>query len=114
MPTTGANAPNVLGGHKRSRGHRSFPPRRARPRTRSIEALHGVSGREVCLQWRRSFAEIAGMSQADNGTSADEATPGRYVAKEVPLSKAGDWKLSVRISPKGQAIQIVPIALAVS
>jgi copper transport protein len=60
------------------------------------------------------FAAMAGMSEADTGIPADEAMPGRYVAKEVPLSMAGDWKLSVRISPKGQATQIVPIVLTVS
>ena len=60
------------------------------------------------------FAAMAGMGEADTGIPADEVTAGRYVAKEVPLGMAGDWKLSVRISPKGQATQIVPIALTVS
>ena len=60
------------------------------------------------------FAEMTGMGQTDKGIPADETTPGRYVAKEVPLSMAGDWRLLVRISPEGQATQIVPIALTVS
>jgi len=60
------------------------------------------------------FAEMTGMSEADMGVPADEATPGHYVAKEVPLTMAGDWRLSVRISPKGQATQIVPVALSVA
>jgi hypothetical protein len=53
------------------------------------------------------------MGQADKGIPADEATPGHYVAKEVPLSMVGDWQLSVRISPKGQPTQIVPITVTV-
>ena len=58
------------------------------------------------------FAEMAGMGQAGNGIPADEVAPGRYVAKEVPLGMTGDWRLSVRISPKGQATQIVRVALS--
>jgi hypothetical protein len=60
------------------------------------------------------FAEMTGMGQADKGIPADEATPGHYVAKEVPLSLPGDWRISVRISPKGEATQIVPVTLTVS
>jgi copper transport protein len=60
------------------------------------------------------FAEMTGMGEADKGVPADEATPGHYVAKAVPLTMAGDWRLSIRISPKGQATQIVPVALSVS
>jgi hypothetical protein len=60
------------------------------------------------------FAEMTGMGEADKGVPADEATPGHYVAKAVPLTMAGDWRLSIQISPKGQATQIVPVALSVS
>jgi hypothetical protein len=60
------------------------------------------------------FAEMAGMGTSGNGIPADEATPGRYVAREARLSMSGDWKLSVRISPKGQATQVVQVALTVS
>jgi hypothetical protein len=60
------------------------------------------------------FAEMAGMGPADTGIPADDVAPGRYVAKDVPLGMAGDWRVSVRISPKGQATQTVPIALTVS
>jgi len=60
------------------------------------------------------FAEMTGMGQTDRGIAADETTPGRYVAKEVPLSMVRDWRLSIRISRKGQATRIVPIALTVS
>jgi copper transport protein len=60
------------------------------------------------------FAEMAGMEEGGKGIPADEAMPGQYVARQVPLSMAGDWQLSVRISPKGQATQVFPIALTVS
>ena len=60
------------------------------------------------------FAEMAGMGQSGQGTPAAEVAPGRYVARDVSLSMAGDWQLKVRVSPKGQPTQTVPIGLAVS
>jgi hypothetical protein len=60
------------------------------------------------------FAEMAGMGRSGQGTPATEVAPGRYLARDVSLSMAGDWQLKVRVSPKGQPTQIVPIALTVS
>ena len=60
------------------------------------------------------FAEMAGMGPVGDGTPAAEVTPGRYVARDVPLSMSGDWQVKVRVSPKGQPTQTVPVALTVA
>ena len=60
------------------------------------------------------FAEMAGMGQGGQGIPAEEVSPGRYVARDVSLTMAGDWQVKVRVSPKGQPTQIVLVALTVS
>ncbi|MDF2760423.1 MAG: hypothetical protein K0S99_3057 [Thermomicrobiales bacterium] len=60
------------------------------------------------------FAEMAGMGQAGQGTPAEEVEPGRYVARGVSLSMVGDWQVTVRVSPRGQATQVFPVVLTVS
>jgi hypothetical protein len=67
-----------------------------------------VNGARVVL-----FAEMTGMGKAVDGITAEETAPGQYVARDVPLSMAGDWRVTVRISPKGQATQTIPIAVSV-
>ena len=68
-----------------------------------------VSGARVVL-----FAEMSGMGKSGNGIPATEVAPGQYVAQDVPLTMEGDWRVTVRISPKGEATQSIPIALTVS
>jgi hypothetical protein len=68
-----------------------------------------VSGARVVL-----FAEMAGMGKAGDGLPAKEVAPGRYVVSKVPLSMAGEWRLTVRVSPRGEATQSIPVAIAIS
>jgi hypothetical protein len=60
------------------------------------------------------FAEMTGMGKPGAGFSAVEAAPGRYVAHDVPLTMAGDWRLTARVSPLGQETVIFPVAITVS
>jgi hypothetical protein len=46
-------------------------------------------------------------------TPAAETEPGRYVANDVPLGMAGDWRVSVRISPKGASTRVVSFTISV-
>ena len=59
------------------------------------------------------FAEMAAMGKVGEGITAEEVAPGRYLARDVPLTMSGDWKLTVRVSPKGGATQTVAVALSV-
>ncbi len=68
-----------------------------------------LSGARVVL-----FAEMAGMGKAGNGLPAQEVAPGRYLVRDVPLTMAGDWHVTVRVSPKGEATQSFPVAIEVS
>jgi copper transport protein len=59
------------------------------------------------------FARMAGMGGNSQGTAAVEEEPGRYRAEDVPLSMAGTWQLTVRISPRGQPTSVVEFAIEV-
>ena len=60
------------------------------------------------------FSEMAGMGQDTEGIVAVEEEPGHYRAEDVPLSLAGAWQVTARISPRGQPTSIVRFAVDVS
>ena len=66
-----------------------------------------VAGARVAI-----VSEMSGMPGREE-TAASETAPGRYLAPGVPLSMAGEWRLSVRISPRAQPTRIVPFVVEV-
>ena len=50
-------------------------------------------------------SEMAGMGGKTNN-AAVEGAPGSYRLSDVPLTMAGDWLITVRVSPRGQPSQI--------
>lgn len=59
------------------------------------------------------MSEMAGMAEDRAQTAAEEVQPGRYLAEDVPLTMPGEWRLAVRVSPRGEATQIVPFVVEV-
>ena len=60
------------------------------------------------------FSEMAGMGADSQGIVAVEEEAGRYRVEDVPLSMAGAWQLTARISPQGQPTRLVRFAVEVS
>jgi hypothetical protein len=46
-------------------------------------------------------------------TSAVEQAPGRYVAEGVELGMAGEWRITVRMSPKEEPTHAVSFSVTV-
>ncbi len=46
-------------------------------------------------------------------TPAMETESGRYVAESVPLGMTGEWRLAVRVSPRGESTQVFSFAVQV-
>jgi hypothetical protein len=46
-------------------------------------------------------------------TPAEETDPGRYTAELVPLGMSGEWRLGVRVSPRGASTQVFSFAVQV-
>jgi hypothetical protein len=46
-------------------------------------------------------------------TSAVEQAPGRYVAEGVELGMAGEWRVTVRVSPKEEPTHAVSFSVTV-
>ena len=60
------------------------------------------------------FSAMAGMGQDTEGIVVVEEEPGHYRVENVPLSMAGAWQLTARISPRGRPTSIVRFAVDVS
>jgi copper transport protein len=65
-----------------------------------------LSGARVAI-----ISEMAGMAGREE-TKATETEPGHYLASDVPLTMAGEWRLTVRVSPKGASTQVIPFSVA--
>jgi copper transport protein len=59
------------------------------------------------------FSEMPAMAMGRTGTPAQETSPGHYVAESVPLAMSGEWRITVRVSPRGQPTQTFAFALPV-
>jgi copper transport protein len=60
------------------------------------------------------LSESMEMDMGRRETVAEEIRPGQYLAADVPLGMAGAWRLTVRVSPRGEASQVFPFAVTVS
>jgi hypothetical protein len=57
---------------------------------------------------------MAGMGPGAQGIVAVEEEAGHYRVEDVPLSMAGPWQITARISPHGQPTRLVRFAVEVS
>ena len=67
----------------------------------------GQSGAPVSEARVVIFSEMAGMDKDSQGVAGVEEEAGRFRIENVPLSMAGAWQLTLRISPRGQPTTIV-------
>jgi hypothetical protein len=59
------------------------------------------------------YTEMVGMGDDAQGILAIEESPGHYRAEGVPLSMAGAWQVTARISPQGQPTSVVRFVVTV-
>ncbi len=59
------------------------------------------------------LSDMPGMAMGRIETPAEETDPGRYTAELVPLGMSGEWRLGVRVSPRGASTQVFSFAVQV-
>jgi hypothetical protein len=59
------------------------------------------------------ISDMPDMAMGRMETPALETEPGLYVAEFVPLGMTGEWRLAVRVSPRGASTQVFAFAVQV-
>jgi hypothetical protein len=59
------------------------------------------------------LSEMPDMTMGSTETPALEVEPGQYLAEFVPLGMTGEWRLAVRVSPRGGSTQVFSFAVQV-
>jgi hypothetical protein len=59
------------------------------------------------------LSDMPAMEMGRVETPAEEIAPGRYVATFVPLGMAGEWQVTVRVSPRGEPTKSFPFTVTV-
>jgi copper transport protein len=59
------------------------------------------------------LSDMPAMAMGRTETPATETAPGQYEASSVPLVMQGEWRLSIRVSPRAKPTQVFSFAVSV-
>ncbi|MGH2616794.1 MAG: FixH family protein, partial [Thermomicrobiales bacterium] len=59
------------------------------------------------------LSDMPEMAMGRTETRATETQPGEYTAELVPLVMPGEWRLAIRVSPRGEPTQVFTFAVDV-